>query len=72
MLQYHNKQFQMHHSFPFIVFSIQQKQSALLPAKIHMQQKDFEANSDLLAELSLWDLQDVKEYKISCNKIQPL
>ena len=36
-IQYFDKQFQKHHSFGFVVFSIQQKQSALLSTKIHMQ-----------------------------------
>ena len=35
-IQYFDKQFQKHHSFRFVAFSIQQKQSALLSAKIHM------------------------------------
>jgi hypothetical protein len=35
-LQYHDKHFWTHHSFPFMAFSIQQKQSALLSARIHM------------------------------------
>lgn len=59
-LQYHDKWFQKHHSFPFITFSIQQKQSALLLARIHMCQKDFKADTDLLAELSLHDLQEAQ------------
>jgi len=35
-LQYHDKRFCIHHSFPFVSFSIEQKQSALLSARIHM------------------------------------
>jgi hypothetical protein len=50
-LRYHNKQFQTHHSFLFVAFSIQQKQSALFSAKVHMHQQDFEADSEVLAEL---------------------
>jgi hypothetical protein len=50
-LRYHDKQFRTHHSFSFVAFSIQQKQSTLLSAKVHMHQQDFEADSELLAEL---------------------
>jgi hypothetical protein len=59
-LQYHDKRFRTHHSFPFVVFSIQQKQSALLSAKIHMRRHDFEADTDLLADLTLHDLQEAQ------------
>ena len=59
-LQYHDKRFRTHHSFPFVAFSIQQKQSALLSAKIHMRRDDFEADTDLLADLSLHDLQEAQ------------
>jgi hypothetical protein len=60
MLQYYNKLFRTHHSFPFVAFSIEQKQSALLSARIHMCRQDFEADSDLLADLTLRDLQDAQ------------
>lgn len=59
-LQYHDKRFRTHHSFPFVAFSIQQKQSALLSAKIHMRRHDFEADSDLIADLTLRDLQEAQ------------
>jgi Helitron helicase-like domain at N-terminus len=50
----------MHHSYPFVAFSIQQKQLALLSEKIHMCWKNFEADLDLLAELSFYDLQEAQ------------
>lgn len=59
-LQYFDKRFRKHHSFPFVAFSIQQKQSALLSAKIHMRRSDFEADTTLLEQLSLRDLQDAQ------------
>jgi hypothetical protein len=59
-LEYHDKRFRTHHSFPFVAFSIQQKQSALLSAKIHMRRRDFEADTNLLADLSLRDLQEAQ------------
>ena len=57
-LEYYDKCFRTHHSFPFVAFSIQQKQSALLSAKL--QRHDFEADTELLAELTLHDLQEAK------------
>ena len=43
-----------------MAFSIEQKQSALFSAKVHMRQHNFEADSDLLADLSLRDLQQAQ------------
>lgn len=59
-LQYYDKRFRTHHSFPFVAFSIQQKQSALSSAKVHMRRDDFEADTNLLADLSLRDLQEAQ------------
>ena len=59
-MQFHDKRFRTHHSFPFVAFSIQQNQSALSCAKIHMHRKDFEADTDLLADLTLRDLQEAQ------------
>lgn len=59
-LQYYDKRFRKHHSFPFVAFSIEQKQSALLSAKIHMRRHDFDMDGDLLANLSLRDLQEAQ------------
>lgn len=59
-LQYFDKRFRTHHSFPFVAFSIEQKLSALLSAKIHMKRADFEADTDLLSEVSLRDLQEAQ------------
>ena len=43
-----------------MAFSIEQKQSALLSAKLHMRRDDFEADTELLANLSLRDLQQAQ------------
>ena len=43
-----------------MAFSIEQKQSALFSAKVHMRQHNFEVDSDLLADLSLRDLQQAQ------------
>ena len=59
-LNYHDKQFRVHHSFAFVAFSIEQKKLALFLAKVHMCQDNFEADSDLLADLSLRDLQQAQ------------
>lgn len=59
-LQFFDKRFRTHHSYPFVAFSIEQKQSALLSAKIHMRLSDFEADTDLLSEVTLRDLQEAQ------------
>ena len=59
-LQYYDKRFRTHHCFPFVAFSIEQKQSALLSAKIRMRRSDFEADSGMLADLSLHDLREAQ------------
>ena len=59
-LQFFDKRFRTHHSYPFVAFSIEQKQSALLSAKIHMRRSDFEADTDLLSEVTLRDLQEAQ------------
>ena len=76
-LEYHDKRFRHHHSFPFVAFSIQQKRSALLSAKIHMRRVDFEADGDILAGLTLRDLQEAqvdeeKHRPIQNNRVQHL
>ena len=43
-----------------MAFSIKQNQLALFSTKVHMHQYDFEVDSDLLADLSLWDLQQAQ------------
>jgi hypothetical protein len=69
-LQYHDKRFRTHHSFPFVVFSIEQKQSALLSAKIHMRRDDFERDGHLLADLTLRDLQEAQRDEENHKPIQ--
>ena len=60
-LEYYDKRFRTHHSFPFIAFSIRQKQSALLAAKVQMRHADFEADGQTLAALTVDDLHQVGE-----------
>jgi hypothetical protein len=52
-LQYYDRRFRTHHCFPFVAFSIQQKQSALLSAKIRMRRSDFEADCGILTAAHL-------------------
>ena len=71
-LEYYDNRFCTHHSFPFVAFSIEQKQSALLSAKLHMRRDNFEADTELLANLSLCDLQqaqvDEEAHRPICNE----
>jgi hypothetical protein len=69
-LQYRDKRFRTHSSFPFVAFSIQQKQSALLSARVHMRRDDFDKDSTLLNDLSLHDLQDAQVDESNHHPIQ--
>ncbi len=63
-LKYHDQCFWTEHSFPFITFSISQKQECLSSAWIQMTHKDFEADLDLLSRLTLGDLKVAAEEDI--------
>ncbi|KAG9310724.1 hypothetical protein JVU11DRAFT_9325 [Chiua virens] len=41
-MQYFDRRFRTHHTFPFVVFGIQQKRKAMTSARIQMQRHDFE------------------------------
>ncbi|KIN98994.1 hypothetical protein M404DRAFT_156273, partial [Pisolithus tinctorius Marx 270] len=44
-LQYHDKHFATHHSFPFVVFALIQKRDVMRSARLQMQRKDFERDA---------------------------
>ena len=69
-MHYYDKQFRLHHSFPFVAFSIQPKQLALLSAKIHMHRQDFEADTDILANVTIGDLQEAQINENNHHQIQ--
>ncbi len=54
-LQYHNGRFRTHHSFAFVVFSIEQKRQALRSAWLQMTQNHFERDVLALNSLTVAD-----------------
>ena len=60
VLQYHDRRFRKHRSFPFVVFGIQQKRDALTSARIQMRRRDFQRDAMLLTSLTFDDLREAE------------
>ncbi|KAG2087899.1 uncharacterized protein F5147DRAFT_748484 [Suillus discolor] len=60
-LQYHNRRFRTHHSFPFVIFGMEQKCKALQSARIQMRRKDFERNGFIINSVTVSDLQQAEK-----------
>ncbi len=56
LLCYHNRWFHLDHSFPFVAFSIHQKQQCLSSACLHMTRKDFEGDHEDLSQITISEL----------------
>ncbi|VDC07039.1 unnamed protein product [Peniophora sp. CBMAI 1063] len=55
-LDYHDRRFRLHESFPFFAFGIEQKRDALASARLQMARRDYEKVAGVLATISLDDL----------------
>lgn len=55
-MQYHDRRFAMHHSFPFILFALMQKREALQSAQLQMHRKDFDQDALIISSITLKDL----------------
>lgn len=66
-LQYHDRRFRTHHSFPFVVFGISQKREALRSARVQMKRRDFDCDALALASLTVADLK--KAEKEEANRL---
>ncbi|KAG0695956.1 hypothetical protein DFH29DRAFT_758462, partial [Suillus ampliporus] len=60
-LQYYDHRFHIHHSFPFLAFSIEQKREALQSACIQMRQKDFERDAWAIKSVTIDDLKQANK-----------
>lgn len=60
-LQYYDRRFATHHSFPFVAFGIVQKREALRTVKAHMLRRDFERDGRMLATITVEDLKRAEE-----------
>lgn len=51
-LQFHDRRFRKHETFPFLVFGIMQRRQALTAARLQMNRRDFERDARILHTLS--------------------
>ncbi len=56
-LQYHDRRFRTHETFPFVCFSISQRRQALYSARIQMKRKNFEGDVRLLSTITVEKLE---------------
>jgi hypothetical protein len=59
-LQYHDRQFHTHNSFPFVAFGVLQKREALRSARLQMKRRDFDTDAIAMASLTIADLQQAE------------
>ncbi|KAH7924255.1 hypothetical protein BV22DRAFT_1047590 [Leucogyrophana mollusca] len=64
-LQYYDRRFRIHHSFPFVAFSIQQKREALQSARVQMRRRDFEQDSLVIGSVTVADLKQAEKEEAS-------
>lgn len=57
-IQYYDRRFSTHHSFPFVAFGILQKMQALGSARVQMNRSDFERDAKVLASISREDIEE--------------
>ena len=60
-LQYHDRRFRTHNSFPFVAFSVLQKREALRSACLQMKRRDFDTDAIAMASLTIADLQQAEQ-----------
>ena len=59
----------MHHSFPFVVFSIEQKRQALCSARLQMTRRHFERDADAISTLTVDDLTEAAKEEQATGRI---
>jgi len=59
-MQYYDRRFATHHSFPFIVFALMQKREAMRSARLQMRRKDFEREALAISSITLKDLKQAE------------
>lgn len=68
-LQYHDRRFRRHETFPFLSFGILQRRQALFSAKIQMRRPNFERDARILATITAQKLQVACEEEESGRQI---
>ncbi|CAK5270204.1 unnamed protein product [Mycena citricolor] len=51
-LQYHDRRFRRHETYPFVAFGISQRRQALLSARLQMRRKDFDKDARILSTIT--------------------
>ena len=52
-LQYHDRRFRKHETFPFVAFGIAQRRQALTSARIQMHRNNFEKDARVMSSITL-------------------
>ena len=60
-LQYHDKRFRRHETFPFVSFGIQQRRQALASARLQMRRPNFERDARILSTITMSKLKQAAE-----------
>lgn len=60
-LQYHDRRFRVHYSFPFIAFGIWQRRQVLGSARVEMNRRDFERDAQILETITVEALQKAEQ-----------
>ncbi|RDX46829.1 hypothetical protein OH76DRAFT_1355491 [Lentinus brumalis] len=59
-LQYHDRRFRRHETFPFVVFGILQRRQALGSARVQMRRRNFEQDARILSSITLEQLEKAR------------
>ncbi|TFK91365.1 hypothetical protein K466DRAFT_482950 [Polyporus arcularius HHB13444] len=68
-LQYHDRRFRRHETFPFVVFAIEQRREALGSARIQVRRKTFEQELQVLSSITLQSLKHASEQEAAKAQI---
>ena len=55
-LQYHDRRFRRHGTYPFLAFGMSQRRQVLSSARLQMKKSDFERNARLMSSITMEDL----------------
>ncbi|KAG8714622.1 hypothetical protein FRC09_017417 [Ceratobasidium sp. 395] len=68
LLDYHDRRFRIHHSFPFVLFGMQQRRQGLLSTKLQMNRFDFDRIAHTLDTITPADLRRAAEEESRAKK----
>lgn len=76
-LTYADRRFRTHHSFPFVVFGIEQRRQVMSSARVQMKRRDFQRHARALQSLTIQDLkkaegEEERGERISDPRVEPL